>query len=173
MVTISIFRKNTLNKTVGYGRGKIIEGTITAVWDDVKNIEAASFGLKSLSRLTVTTGTPLEAKNYARINAPGSMNNEAQVRSIIEKRGSWARFGTPKYIVFATPTIFVGTPNQVMLTPGSPLAAPAEGSATYFGLRGHTSPGSFSAYGTPTFNYGYYLAFGYGSYPLGFIAVGD
>lgn len=168
--SISIYRKAKLEKPMGLGEGRITEGTIEDNWTTEKEIRAGSLGLRAITRVILTPGTPLDVTVYSRVPSPGSIDNIVKIRSYLRQVGN-IRAGTPRYEVFSV--AFEGSPD-IALAPGSPLRA-------YIGSPvGQTPPrlrsqrpGSFSHLGSPTFPDTHYIAVGPGSYPLNFIAIGD
>lgn len=168
MVSITITRRAKLEKPMGLGEGRISEGLISADWGSARTINAKDVGLRSISNLIVSPGTPLDIEAAARILSAGSVGNTARVIAFLKQKAN-IRVGTPRYYTY--PVAFTGSPH-VTIQPGSPTASPPSGSVSFHYIQTQR-PGSFKAIATPTFANSHYIAIGPGSYPLNYIAVGN
>ena len=171
MPEITINRTGMLEKPMGLGQGRVSEGRISADWATTRTIKAGSLGLRSLTNIVLTPGTPLDVEVFARVVSPGSLNNSASIRAYL-KQTSKIRVGTVRYTTY--PLAFTGSPD-LSLAPGSPttrITAITTGSARWPYVYSQR-PGSFSHQATPTFVNTGYVAVGPGSFPVNYIAVGD
>lgn len=168
MVSVTIRRTAKLEKPMGLGQGRISEGSISADWGSARTINAKDLGLRSITNLVVTPGTPLDIEASARVLSVGSIDNKARVAAFLKQKAK-IRVGTPRYYTYDVS--FTGSPN-LAIQPGSPTASPPTGSVSFHYIQTQSS-GSFKAIATPTFADSHYIAVGPGSYPLNYIAVGD
>jgi hypothetical protein len=93
MVTITIQRRAKLEKAMGMGEGRMVEGQIVHQWaDSATVISAKELGLRAITTLHLTLGTILTGTGgtpgpSARILSPGSFDNT--VRILAPRTGSY------------------------------------------------------------------------------------
>jgi hypothetical protein len=183
MPKVTITRTGKLEKPMGLGEGRIVEGTIYADWGSARTFKAgggspstspgsAGFGLRTITNLIVTPGTPLDIEASARVINPGTFANTARVIAYLKQKGKVTVPFGGSYKTY--PVAFTGSPD-LALAPGSPttgILAIYAGSVRWPYIQ-RQRLGSFRHIATPTFNNTGYVAVGPGSFPVNYIAIGD
>jgi len=169
LTNVTVTRTAKLEKPMGFGQGRISEGVINANFGSARTITANDVGLRSISNIIVSPGTPLDITVVGRVVSAGSIGNSARIRGYLRNTGTVASLLSVKtYGVYHN--AFTGTPTLIV-SPGSCTAKTAPGTPPLTVNR-HTR-GSFGARASPgQFNV-YYVAVGPGSFPVNYVAVGD
>lgn len=168
MVNVTIERSAKLEKPMGMGYGRIVEGAINANWGSARTVLAADVGLRTITNMIVSAGTPLDIDASARVVAPGSVGNTARVRAFLRQKGTVTFGCVSTHRVYQV--AFTGSPD-IAISPGSTAVKTAMGSPP-ISLQTQR-PGSFKARGTPTVANAHFIAVGPGSYPVNYVAIGD
>lgn len=168
MVTVTVERTAKLMLPFGTGQGRVSEGTITANFGSARTVLAKDVGLRTITNMIVSAGTPLDIDAQAQVVSPGSVGNTARVRAFL-RQSALVRFGTPRHHVY--PVAFTGSPD-LSLSMGSPAAAHNVPGTPPLYIQTQR-PGSFKTRGSPTTTNGHYIAVGVGSFPINYTAYGD